>query len=392
MQAHERIDAACRSMAAFAGRAGISTPAGRERRYLWTDAYAVGNLLTLHRVTGAPAHLERAKVLVDLVHEVLGRHRADDVRRGWISGLDDAEGRLHPTAGGLRIGKPLPERRPDEVFDERLEWDRDGQYFHYLTRWMHALADLATATGDARFLRWAVELARSAHAGFTYTRADGRRSMRWKMSIDLARPLVASMGHHDPLDGLLTLLRLRAQQRADPAAGDASTLDAAIADLHAMAAGLDPTTHDLLGLGGLLVGLHGLAQLLARGEGVDRHLFTSLLRSVVVGLAGCDVGRTLRQPAAQRLAFRELGLAIGLQATTATQRLCAADPDRFGAAAFVQGHLAALAAHVPIARSILQFWLDPQQQASPSWQAHLDIDEVMLATALLGPAGLAVGA
>jgi hypothetical protein len=34
----------------------------------------------------------------------------------------------------LRIGKQLAERRPGERFDERLEWERDGQYFHYLTR------------------------------------------------------------------------------------------------------------------------------------------------------------------------------------------------------------------------------------------------------------------
>ncbi len=28
--------------------------------------------------------------------------------------------------------------------------------------------------------------------------------MYWKMSIDLTRPLVSSMGQHDPLDGFIT--------------------------------------------------------------------------------------------------------------------------------------------------------------------------------------------
>ncbi len=47
--------------------------------------------------------------------------RPDDSRRGWISGLGEAEGERHPTLGGLRIGKELPERRAGEPFDERLD-------------------------------------------------------------------------------------------------------------------------------------------------------------------------------------------------------------------------------------------------------------------------------
>ena len=34
--------------------------------------------------------------------------------------------------------------------------------------------------------------------------------MYWKMSIDLSRPLVPSMGHHDPLDGFITYSELQA--------------------------------------------------------------------------------------------------------------------------------------------------------------------------------------
>jgi hypothetical protein len=47
----------------------------------------------------------------------------------WISGLGDDEGTAHPTLGGLRIAKKLRERLPEEPYDDRLEWDRDGQYF-----------------------------------------------------------------------------------------------------------------------------------------------------------------------------------------------------------------------------------------------------------------------
>lgn len=55
-----------------------------------------------------------ASRLVDQVHQVLGRHRNDDSRTGRIGGLDEELGEAHPTRGGLRIGKRLPERRTDE--------------------------------------------------------------------------------------------------------------------------------------------------------------------------------------------------------------------------------------------------------------------------------------
>ena len=154
-------------------------------------------------------HLDTALALVDQVHLSLGRYSDSDSRSGWISGLDGQEGALHPTRGGLRIGKKMMERKADELFDEHLEWERDGQYFHYLTKWMHALDRVARVTEEPRYNRWALELAKKAHAGFTYTAPDGKKRMYWKMSIDLSYPLVASMGRHDPLDGLITCMQLQ---------------------------------------------------------------------------------------------------------------------------------------------------------------------------------------
>ena len=155
---------------------------------------------------GEPAtnrYLRFARELVDQVHHILGRHRDDDPRRGWISGLSEEEGERHPTRGGLRIGKTLNEREPNEPPDSQLEWDRDGQYFHYLTKWMHALYRMGQETGESRYQRWAVELAATAHHAFTCeVYPGGPKRMVWKMSIDLSRPLVSSMGQHDPLDGL----------------------------------------------------------------------------------------------------------------------------------------------------------------------------------------------
>jgi hypothetical protein len=95
--------------------------------------------------------------------------------------------------------------------DERLEWDRDGQYYHYLTKWMHALNRAGRVTGASIYTAWAIELAKTAHAGFTYVPpTSSEKRMYWKMSIDLSYPVVRSMGHHDPLDGFITYTALQA--------------------------------------------------------------------------------------------------------------------------------------------------------------------------------------
>src|SRR5438105_10487508 len=107
----ERQHIAAELMLRFAERTGLIGD-GPSRRYLWTDAFAVCNFLGLSRATGERRYEELAVTLIDRVHHVLGRHRPDDRRRGWISGLDEREGERHPTRGGLRIGKPLAERQP----------------------------------------------------------------------------------------------------------------------------------------------------------------------------------------------------------------------------------------------------------------------------------------
>jgi hypothetical protein len=174
-----RRELAIELMARFAARTGLGEvePVREPRRYLWTDAFAVCNFLALDRVTGERRYLEQALALVAQVHWTLGRHRADDARRGWLGRLPDAEAEAHPTRAGLRIGKPLPERGPGEPIDEDLEWERDGQYFHYLTRWMHALDRAAAAASQPLLATWARELAAAAHRGFTYQPRTGGRRM-----------------------------------------------------------------------------------------------------------------------------------------------------------------------------------------------------------------------
>ncbi len=96
----------------FARLTGLAPADAHPRRYLWTDAFAVCNYLELFRRTNDKTYWNLSLRLVDQVHHTLGRHRDDDPRCGWISGLDEQEGELHPTRRGLRIGKKLNERRP----------------------------------------------------------------------------------------------------------------------------------------------------------------------------------------------------------------------------------------------------------------------------------------
>jgi hypothetical protein len=196
-----------RIMLNFAGRTGLLSSESPPVRYLWTDAFAVCNFLGLYVEHADEEALQLARRLVDQTHHVLGRHRPDDPRHGWISGLSEEQGEAHPTRGGLRIGKPLPERAPG---DPAQDWDCDGQYFHYLTRWMHALDRMARVTGEATYHRWAAELASTVHERFSHVDGPGSRRLFWKMSIDLSRPQVTSMGLHDPLDGFLTYSQLQA--------------------------------------------------------------------------------------------------------------------------------------------------------------------------------------
>jgi hypothetical protein len=370
------VDEAALLMSAFAARTGLASEVV-PTRYLWTDAFAVCNFLALAGKVDRDLFLGHATRLVEQVHHVLGRHRPDDARRGWISGLAEDAGEVHPTAGGLRIGKPLPERDARQPADPALEWERDGQYFHYLTRWMHALDQFAHATGDAGAERWACELALAAHAAF-HVRAGGANRLVWKMSIDLSRPLVSTMGHHDPLDGLITCLQLQA--RRDPARDP--DLSAQIRDMAAMVDGRDWRTDDPLGLGGLLADAWRLAQL-PGGMSGRRQLVATLLEAAVDGLSAYQHQRPLQRPLSRRLAFRELGLAIGLHAVA---RLRSHDfADRAPGSA-LSGSLATLARSLPLADAIEADWREPASQRTPNWLAHEDINAVMLATALL-PAG-----
>jgi hypothetical protein len=366
-------------MSAFAERTGLTGPTP-PRRYLWTDAFAVCNYLGLASATGEERYSRFALDLVDQVHQVLGRHHPDDPRTGWISGLADEAAEAQPARSGLRIGKPLPERGSGEALDERREWDRDGQYFHYLTKWMHALDQVSRVSGDPRFNLWARELAVAAHAAFVHG-PPGRRRMAWKMSTDLSRPLIPSMGQHDPLDGYLTCAQLTSTARRWAGAPFGPTLESAIEDYRAMSEAVDLRTADPLGLGGLLTDAFRVVQLASEEALEGGELLATLLVAALDGLERYARLGEWHQPAARRLAFRELGLAIGLTASELldTAMLAVSTKPRY---APIRDHLESLKAFVPLGQAIEAFWLDPAHRQAPTWSEHRDISEVMLATRL----------
>ncbi len=382
MREPQRVDEASALMIRFAERTGVE---GEQppRRYLWTDAFAVCNALALADATGDVRSRRMADTLVEQVHAVLGRHRSDDPRRGWLSGLAEDEARRHPTCAGLRIGKPLPERLPHEPFDERLEWDRDGQYFHYLTRWMQALEQRARWSGEPESHRWAQELFVAAHRGFVSRARSGALRMCWKMSIALDRPLVASMGQHDPIDGLVTGLALRATAESLPGASQVPDFDSSLADFASLASQQPIETTDLLGIGGLLMDAGRVAQLVLEGRLADDGLFDRIFAGAARSLDAVDLERELARPPARRLAFRELGAAIGLAALEPIERLSGARASSPSEARMPFSRPEALRAAREIGEAICAFWHDRTQRFAGTWQEHVDINDVMLATVLL---------
>lgn len=369
-------------MTEFAERTGLLPAGPSPERYLWTDAFAVCNLLGLYGQTGDEQYRRLALLLVEQVHAVLGRHRRDDDRTGWISGLGKDEGQKHPTKGGLRIGKKMNERGPSEPFDERLEWDRDGQYFHYLTQWMHALDCVSLVTRDPACNRWALELAKTAHSRFTYRPREGKeKRMYWKMSIDLSYPLVSSIGHHDPLDGLITYSEIRATARKLSGRSPSQELSEEVADMAVMCEGRDWATDDPLGIGGLLVSAYRIAQLILLEEFSRPGLFETVLENSLAGLEHFERTSSPGLPVDYRLAFRELGLSIGLQAIQKLQGLAGKHPDVFKKSP-ARARIQSLSRYAGLAESIHAFWLERKNRESRTWAEHRDINMVMLATSL----------
>ncbi|KAJ5973703.1 hypothetical protein N7481_010913, partial [Penicillium waksmanii] len=278
-------------------RAGphLSDRGGHRGRYLWSDAFGVINLLTMHKeycragndTVNDDRYLIIAGRLIDTVHDVLGWTRDGHSR---LPGATDD----NPLGGGLRIGKT----------DDNGS-DCDGQYHHYLTIWMFALNRMSKASGNNAYNRMAVQLARAIHPKFFVDRSSSKPRMVWKMSMDLSAPLVSSEGNLDPIDGFVVF---RILQAAAMEAGDGEVLAEEINDYKRVMErkGKHFVSSDTLDLGMTLWTTHWFSENEQWALNLTERCFEQLYNLF-------EIDRYLDRNLKFRLAFREFGTSMGAQ-------------------------------------------------------------------------------
>jgi hypothetical protein len=228
-----------------------------------------------------------------------------------------------------------------------------------------------------------MELAKTAHARFTYEPSTrGQKRMYWKMSIDLTYPLVTSMGQHDPLDGFITYSELQRFAAPDPEGVGRPDLRFEIVDMAGVCKGRNWATDDPLGLGGLLWDACRVAQLMVAGDFGPAILLEDLLDCALHGLEIVTRRNPLDLPSEYRLAFRELGLSIGLRAAEKLEGLVERTPELYDEKHPVLSRMGALQKHAWLIDEIESFWSDPKNQEAETWVEHREINMVMLATSL----------
>jgi len=91
----------------------------------------------------------------------------------------------------------------------------------------------------------------------------------------------------------------------------------------------------------------------------------------------------LKLHAEHRLAFRELGLSIGIHAIELMQQILSENKEVMVNQDKLDHQLKTMVEkYRDLAPRIEDFWLDPSNRATHSWKAHEDINSVMLATSL----------
>lgn len=229
-------------------------------RYLWTDAFGVVLLTSLHAELGEARFLDEAEAVVAEVDRVLGR----------------------PV--GLRIGEAP---------------DRDGQYFHYLAMWIFALWRLGAHRPG--YGERALALARAIHPRFVRP----GRGVVWKMEEDLSAPYPGfGLGAIDPFHGYVVWRLVGAQP-----------LEREIGELRALVDAASPSlrvTQDL-GLGMLLWLSHFFPD--ERWAATQRERALRTLDQMWID----PPGYFCREPGLPdvRFAFTNYGVSLGLQAVGA---------------------------------------------------------------------------
>jgi hypothetical protein len=141
-------------------------------------------------------------------------------------------------------------------------------------------------------------------------------------------------------------------------------------------------TDDPLGIGSLLCDAYKVAQMIA-GEYFDEtELLEVMLGSALLGLEPFERMNPLKLPVNYRLAFRELGLSIGMRAVVKLEKLVEENQDHFKDSHTIHKYIKLLMHFTRLIEIIESFWLEDSNREAKVWTDHLDINMVMLATSL----------
>jgi len=176
--------------------------------------------------------------------------------------------------------------------------------------------------------------------------------MYWKMSIDLQHPQVPSMGQHDPLDGYITYNEL--QISSQDFEQDLPDLTPEIEDMAKICKSMSLVTDDPLGIGGLLSDALRVGQLMVKSnDSFDLEiLLQDLLTSALLGLKSYAQNNPQDFPAVYRLAFREMGVSIGIKGMEYLKSLIESNEDSFKEHDFLYQPVEALKEYMPLADSL----------------------------------------
>jgi hypothetical protein len=193
------------------------------------------------------------------------------------------------------------------------------------------------------------------------------------------------------LDGLITFREAQLALAELSTDAEAVDLSSAIHSLSALCQHRNWMTDDPLGLGGLLFDASRLCQLMGKDRFGDPHPLEEILAACLSGLDNLRASRYLSQPASYRLAFRELGLAIGLKALPSISDAMKKHNGPFEGRTATQQIADQLSRYVSLSEEIVRVWLPYSRNQDQLWQAHQDINDVMLATALIPEVFLSIG-
>jgi hypothetical protein len=114
----------------------------------------------------------------------------------------------------------------------------------------------------------------------------------------------------------------------------------------------------------------------------NEALLESVLNSALMGLETFVMNETLNYPAGYRLAFRELGLSIGLSGVENLQKWSEENSSLFSRESSVHQRIEDLMEYAALREKIERFWMDDENRKASTWISHREINMVMLATSL----------